>query len=824
MADFQHTALVSTTDKHWTTMSLSQLADYWRSKTQDAILQYREDEDVTKLGGVAVAGVFDSSGRARLNNVVRPTGYVLIDYDDFEDLEHAEAFRNLVGQSNYTTLAAVSKSGRGVHVIIRVGRNLNIVKSCWYSILAQVLGYYDELTGYTADRQASSMSRVIFDTWDPGLIFDGSASFPLDNNTIYHGPERNYNNRSTINESLWVRVFCAIYSKVCADINEHGRIRHSTLVTACLPMDSGYSERLKEFFTEYRTGQESWGLDELESLLHTSSELIGYGSTIYMAQDVEDLTTEARAYLWEHKWITKVQLHVNENWRQHIDEIELALNAYYNQGEIPILCRAKPVGLRIVSESSRPLQYGELGDVFNKVVQFHTARNNDTNIPDKFLRECATRVFESLPEVDTVASTARVVENIFYGNDAYIPSHGLIIKPEKAMKDTYSVEESLAIWEEYCGQFAFASVIDSYNLLLHHLSPIFRSEATTWPILLTTKPNKSIGGTKSLEAGWYGLHTSEYISPTIPPGMQRGGRMIDTELASSRSELYLDNVFTLNYTSLKQAVVNPKITVDPKMRALESVDTKNLCIYASGINVSLDSEMRRRVLVCNLSEEAAIRQRAKGYKYPDLINTIRYASDMTDALLSLAYHYTQLDKVTSLHRYVSSFEQFSVVAYNIIYMCYGLDAANIWLDSQVEQAETTDIVDDVSIIMALQLAWDWVFDKGEQDASAADLLYWIKNDAEMPIQQFTRSKDFDSPASIRSTSTPIVDVLKRGSSTTLAEFVWQLKDVENQVFMVDEVAVKLVLENRRAGARRGTRCSMQVVELTEIPFLEVDED
>ena len=643
----QYTRRMVTYPRQWIEIEEHDLVARWRdAEYSGAVEAYRRKEvDQLEIGGAALAARFDPSGESRMENILHPNGYVIIDYDDLGDTEIAAAFRDLVGRSERTRIAAISKSGNGVHVVTRVGKDLNILGQSWYSVVNNVIQYYDDLTGYQADRQASGMARVLFDTYDPNLIYRPGATFPLPIATTYNGEERRINQRVELDDGIWPRIFGALYSIVKADLERDGRIRHST-ISMLLALSSKYADAAITLLRESRSGSENWEIDELTRLADAFAGPLGLGSIIYAAQSVPNLRVEGERWLAEHGWELKVQFDRDVPWMHSMANWEAKLNAAYNNGPIPGLAQGNPNGLRWVGRDIPRVELGDIYRVFGATAQYRTGTNNDANPPSDLIRMAERWTYSSLPEIDRVANTARVVNGRFYGENEYVPDYRLLIRPERQLQELYSIDQALAIWNEFCGQFAFASEHDRLNLLLLHLSPILRNEAYGWPICLVTKPNRSVGGTKALQSGWYGLRTSDFRTPSIPMSRTLGARMVDTVLASDKSEIYLDNIYTLNYTSLKNLPVSAEVMVDPKMQRAQSISTRNLTVFADGINVSLDSEMKRRVLAVQLTEEAALRARHRGYSHPVLIRDIQQSQDFTDALLSLGYHYTQQERVS----------------------------------------------------------------------------------------------------------------------------------------------------------------------------------
>ena len=809
---FQHTNKMVTYPRQWHWLNEAELVTHWRLNKQP-IIDYREGRlKELDLSGTAIAAHFKPTGESKSSDITNLTGYVVVDYDNLDGLEIAEAVRDLVGRSPHTLIAAVSKSGNGVHIVVKVGRSLEIVKNSWYSIINEVIRYYDDLTGLQADKQGSGLHCIIFDTWDPELIYHPQQTFPLPANRIYNGEERRLNSSTELSDSVWPRIFNGAYSLVKADLERDNKIRHQTIVLTLLPLHSQYAASMIEFLTESRSGNESWGIDELQTLAMQGIGPLGIGSIIYAAKQVDNLNNEADNWLMEHGWDLKVQFSSDQPWAALMPNFEAKLQRQYNSNIIPELVQAKPRGLRWSNKLDEKVGLGDIYKLLHTTTQYRRGIQPDINPPLDLVRMCEAWPYASLPEIDRIASTARVIDGEFYGTDAYVPDNQLLIKPERQLSKTYDIETALAIWEDYCGQFAFASLHSKRNLLILHMSPLLRNEAYGWTIQVVTKPNKSVGGTKALQAGWYALHTSGFSSPSIPMTRVLGARMIDTALASERSEIYFDNVYTLNYITLKTIPVSAEVLIDPKMQRAHKISTRNLTIFADGINVSLDSEMRRRALIIQLTEEEAIKQRADGYRHPVIIRDIQQNQDFTDALLSLAYHYTQSPKVNSLDHYIDSLEEFTEVVYRFIRMCYGTDDADTWLEAQCTDTTTPDIGDDEqTIIAALQLGWKDVFKEGEQAVRARDLLYWIKNDATEIVTTFNREQH--DGANIEAVA-DIKDILKRGEATSLSEFTWQLKDSENRLFEVaNGKLVKLVLNHHRTGANRGTWCQLQSIEV-----------
>ena len=808
----QHTDKMANYPRPWHWLNEAELVNHWRQNKQ-TIIDYREGKLTSlELGGTAIAAHFNTTGKSKTSDITNVTGYVVVDYDNVDGLEIAEAIRDLVGRSPHTLIAAVSKSGNGVHIVVKVGKSLEIIKNSWYSIVNEVVRYYDELTGLKADKQGSGLHCIIFDTWDPELIYHPHQTFPLSASKIYSGEERRLNSYAELNDSIWPRVFNAAYSLVKADIEQDSRIRHKTVVLSLLPLENQYAKSMVEFLTESRSGKESWGLDELETLANQGIGPLGLGSIIYAAKQVDELNSEADSWLMEHGWDLKVQFSSDQPWAALMPNFEAKLSRQYNPNAIPQLVQARPRGLRWSNKLDEKVGIGDIYKLLNATTQYRRGAQPDVNPPLDLVRMCEAWPYDSLPEIDRIASTARVIDGEFYGTDSYVSDNQLLIKPERQLSQTYDLQDALNIWEDYCGQFAFASTHSKRNLLLLHMSPLLRNEAYGWTIQVVTKPNKSVGGTKALQAGWYALHTSGFSSPSIPMTRVLGARMIDTALASDRSEIYFDNVYTLNYVTLKTIPVSAEVLIDPKMQRAHKISTRNLTIFADGINVSLDNEMRRRSLIVQLTEEEAIKQRSQGYRHPVIIRDIQQNQDFTDALLSLAYHYTQSPKVASLSHYIDSLEEFTEVAYRFLRMCYGTDKADEWLEAQCTEATTPDIGDDEqTIVPALQLGWKDVFKEGEQAVRARDLLYWIKNDATEIVTTF--AKETHDGARIEAVA-DIKDILKRGEATSLSEFTWQLKDSENRLFEVEEgKLVKLVLNHQRTGASRGTWCQLQLIEV-----------
>ncbi len=807
---FQHTDKMANYPRPWTILDEHELVEYWRRYKQP-IIDYREGRhDLLDLSGTAIAGRFDGSGESRLQNIMIATGYVVVDYDNLGGMDVAAAARDLIGASPHTRVAVISKSGDGVHVIVKVGRNMEIVRHSWYSIVNEVIDYYDKLTGLKADRQASGIARVIFDTWDPELIYKPDNVFPLSTNRVYNGEERRLNTHTELTNALWPRVFGAAYSLVKDDLERDGRIHHETIVLCLLPLNTVYAESMIEFLTENRTGHESWGVDELESLARTDNRPLGLGSLIYAAKQVDNLYVESESWLTEKGWVLKVQFDNELPWSSVMPRLEQRIEQQYNRDATPRLIQAKPQGLRWLNKPDQRVGLGDIYKILGETMQYRRGMNVDSNPPAELIRMCEHWSYETLPEIDRIANTARVVDGRFYGSPAYLPSRKLLLQPERNLIDALNLEDALNTWEDYCGQFAFSSKHSKRNLLLLHMSPLLRSEAYGWSILLVTKPNRSVGGTKALQAGWYALHTAGFSSPSIPMQRVLGARMVDTALASDRAEVYLDNIYTLNYVTLKNIPVNAEVLVDPKMQKVQMISTRNLTVFADGINVSLDSEMRRRVLVVQLTEEEAIKRRLEGYRHPVIIRDIQQNHDFTDCLLSLANHYTRHPRIGSLPSYIDSLEEFTEVAYSFLQMCYGTDDADEWLEQQLQEAETSDVSDEeLGIISALQLGWTQVFQNGERSVKARDLLYWIKTDASEQVETFETKYD---KTHVTATS-DIVDVLKRGQNTSLNEFTWQLKDAENRLFEVDEgQLVKLQLTHQRTGANRGTWCQLVTIQ------------
>ena len=809
----QHAYRMGDYPREWESVTEAQVVSHWRNNKQ-LIIDYREGKvDQLDIGGTAWAARFNGTGYSRASDVVNVNGYVVVDYDHLDDLEVAEALRDLTGKSPHTRIAAVSKSGKGVHIVVKVGKSLEIIKNSWYSVVAEVIRYYDDLTGFRADRQGSGLSRVLFDTWDSELIYHPSNTFPLPASRVYNGEERRLNAHAELNDSIWPRIFGAAYSLVKADIEQHGRIRHETLVLSLLPLVDTYAESMVEFLKEVRTGAENWGLDELETLAIAGAGPLGIGSIIHAARLVDNLHNEADTWLTDHGWDLKIQFSADQPWASLMPNYEAKLNRFYNHEPIPVLIQARPRGLRWTNRLEERAGLGDVYKMLNATSQYRRGLQENANPPLDLVRMCENWTYTDLPEIDRIATTARVVDGEFYGHDSYVPDRQLLVKPERQLKDSYRLDEALNIWEDYCGQFAFASKHSKRNLLLLHISPLLRAEAYGWTIQAVTKPNKSVGGTKAVQAGWYALHTSGFASPSIPMTRLLGARMIDTALAdTSNTEVYFDNVYTLNYVTLKTIPVSAEVLIDPKMQRAYKISTRNLTIFADGINISLDNEMRRRTLVVQLTEEEAIRQRAIGYRHPVIIRDIQQNQDFTDALLSLAYHYTQSEKPMELPRYIDSLEEFTEVAYRFLRMCYGTDAADEWLEEQCSEAATPDIGDDEqTVIPALQLGWKDVFQEGERIVRARDLLYWIKNDAVEHVETFNMKHD--GTAGIVA-ETNITDILKKGDATSLSEFTWQLKDTENRLFeLEDGRLVKLVLSHQKSGANRGTWCQLQIVDL-----------
>ena len=810
----QHVKQMKQYPRQWQNLAEHELVELWRTNA-NVISSYREGGEELAIGGAALAGQFDATGFSKTQNIQNPTGYVVVDYDDIGDTEVAEALRDLVGRSEFTRIACISKSGDGVHIVVKVGKNPDILRQSWFSVVAAVIRYYDDLTGYKADRQGSGLSRVIFDTHDPDLIYRPNAVFPLAVNTVYNGEERKLNRFAELNDSMWPRVFGSAYSLVQNDIKEYGRIRHETVCLSLLPISGEYAASMVEFLTDSRTGNESWGVDELETLSKAGDGPLGIGSVIHAASAYTNLRVDAEAWLAEKGWDLKVQFDRDVPWTHVMSFWESKINAVYNADGLPQLVRDEANGLRW-TDRFRRVELGDMYKVFGATAQYRMNMNMDANPPVDLIRMCERWTYETLPEVDRVTTTARVIDGQFYGEDAYIPSHKLLVKPERKLKELMSVDEAMTVWDDYCGQFAFASQHDRENLLLQHMSPLLRNEAYGWAILLVTKPNKSVGGTKALQSGWYGLHTSGFSSPSVPMSRTLGSRMIDTVLASEKSEVYLDNIYTLNYVTLKNVPVNAEVTVDPKMQRAHVISTRNLTVFADGINVSLDSEMQRRVLLVRLTEESALRNRANGYRHSVIIRDIQQNQDFTDALLSLAYHYTQTERTRHLTRYIDSLEEFTEVAYTVIQMCFGDSSAEEWLDAQLQETvDQSDGEEDLGVISALQLGWIQVFDEGKREVRARDLLHWVKTQAQEEVETFGLP-DYDTPANLKSDTTDIIDLLKRGAATSLNEFVWQLKDAENRLFEVAEnTFAKLVLTHRKGGTKRGTWCSLDTVMVAE---------
>lgn len=206
---------------------------HWEKPTV-AIRKARERGDMAladrlkkALPAFTASGVFVPSRKKA--NLVKPSGLLVVDIDDFESLVKAETARDMLGRDPYVLAAFVSVSGRGVKLLVNIGAVADDAefKEAWRAFAI----YLKEQYGLEADFSGTDIGRLAFASFDQGAVVNlgpilpftarvGGQNLDPRPSPDQHGPPLEWDIavvRSALafisasgNRAEWLRIACAI--------------------------------------------------------------------------------------------------------------------------------------------------------------------------------------------------------------------------------------------------------------------------------------------------------------------------------------------------------------------------------------------------------------------------------------------------------------------------------------------------------------------------------------------------------------------------------------------------------------------------------------
>ncbi len=597
------------------------------SRRIQSIRDLEGDEDAQKalksrtLPAITPCGTFTPT-RA-IKNLAEHNQLIVLDLDHLDDLSHAESLRDELSELPSIVCAFVSPRGKGVKLLMAIEAPKDVKdpntkwwgrkhRDFWVSAVAAVPEQYRGLV----DESGKDVSRLTFESWDPTAYVAPATKqiIPVTLSTMARIPTKYEGSPGKASDPASEH---RIDLDALNDIDppqSYGQWLGWLPTLKALSFSIAEAEEWSAKGEKYRSGEvaERWEALPTDSLDSARNKLRGHAHNLGWREHGIRGAGSAKNM--------KIKLNVGDD--PHDEAETISDRILKNNASAP---RLFAVNTTIVKRlGPHMLTFDKVDALLTMCQHFKFGRDTQHGFQGKYppqqLVEAVERMLVGeLPPLRGVKRSPFVWEGELIEFQGYHPPSGQFCDMPDGIDRSLTVEESLAIIDEFFGQFPYDSEHDRQNAIAKILGIPLKAYGTE-PIFVVDKPDSQTGASKlctSITAIFDGKRPAMMTPAKGYGSADENDKRLVAALRDHPSALLIDNISSRFESDLLAAGLTGEFITGRVLGGslLLSVPVKSISICATGNNLQVGKDLINRSLHVRLNARRPDPELRSGFRY-----------------------------------------------------------------------------------------------------------------------------------------------------------------------------------------------------------------